>query len=89
MKSHVCKGQVLIDIRDVRKQIKELKQPLVTCEAIPESVRNEINEAIENTNRGIDKCSESAENMKSIVKLPDGQVVEAEDSVVDMILAGE
>lgn len=83
MKSHICKGQILMDMRDVRQELKKLEAD-VRSTSIKEGVSAECKELIQGVmgelGDSIHKCKEEADKTKSLVKLSDGKHVFMNDA---------
>ena len=84
MKCRVPKPRVVLDIREVRKEIDALKTQLMENKSDRADIA-EINAQIDALNAQLDKAERATKGLESVVQMPDGKRIYLSDEAMEKL----
>lgn len=84
MKCRVPKPKVVLDIREVRKEIDALKTQLLENKSDRADIA-EINAQIDALNAQLDKAERATKGLESVVQMPDGKRIYLSDEAMEKL----
>lgn len=84
MKCRLPKPKVVLDIREVRKEIEALKTQLLENSNGREDIA-EINAQIEMLNAQLDSAERASKGLESVVEMPDGKRIYLSDEAMSAL----
>lgn len=85
MKCRVPKPKVVLDIREVRKELESLKTQLLENANGREDI-NEINAQIEALNAQLERTERATHGLESVVQMPDGRKIYLNDDAMAKLM---